>query len=64
VFEATTVLENEVVNAVADKRCYSGADSNVSKKKLSMSSNREVLDREPAAPGEQVLSNDMHCLKR
>lgn len=51
------VLEHEVVNAVADKRCYSGADSNVSKKKLAMSNsnnNRESLDREPAAPGEQV----------
>ena len=54
VFEATTVLENEVVNTVADKRCYAGADSNVSKKKLTMSSNRETLDREPASPGEQV----------
>jgi len=51
------VLEHEVVNAVADKRCYSGADSNVSKKKLAMSNsnnNRESLDREPASPGEQV----------
>lgn len=47
------MLENEVVNTVADKRCYAGADSNVSKKKLAMSSNRDTLDREPAAPGEQ-----------
>lgn len=56
VFEATTVLEHEVVNAVADKRCYAGADSNVSKKKLATSSNREALDREPAAKGEQVAA--------
>jgi len=58
VFDVTMVLEQEVVNAVADKRCYSGADSNVSKKKLAMSngnnSHRENLDREPASPGEQV----------
>jgi hypothetical protein len=50
------VLENEVVNSVADKRCYAGADSNVSKKKLMLSSNRESLDREPASPGEQVAA--------
>lgn len=54
VFEVTMVLENEVVNTVADKRCYAGADSNVSKKKLSMSANRDNFDREPAQPGEQV----------
>lgn len=64
----TMVLEQEVVNAVADKRCYSGADSNVSKKKLAMSngnnSHRDNLDREPASPGEQVnmkLSNFVVC---
>lgn len=60
VFDVTMVLEQEVVNAVADKRCYSGADSNVSKKKLAMSngnnSHRENLDREPASPGEQVAA--------
>ena len=51
------VLEQDVVNSVADKRCHAGADSNVSKKKLAMSSgnrSREHLDKEPACPGEQV----------
>jgi hypothetical protein len=48
------VLEQEVVNSVADKRCHAGADSNVSRKKIALSSGRDHLDKEPAGPGEQV----------
>lgn len=45
-----------MINKIVEKRCFAGADSNVSRKKLSSSSNRETLDREPAAPGEQVAA--------
>lgn len=53
IFEATTVLENEVVNNVADKYCHAGSDIIHSKKKIS--STVEHLEKEPATPGEQVL---------
>jgi len=54
VFEVAMVAEGEVVQQVADKHCHAGADSNVSKKKLTHS--RDYLDREPAVPGEQVAA--------
>lgn len=48
------VLEHEVVSNVADKHCHAGADSNVSKKKVTGA--REQLAKEPAAEGEQVAA--------
>lgn len=55
-FEATSVMENDVLSIVAEKHCYAGADTNISKKKVTTSgSGRDHLDKEPAAPGEQVI---------
>lgn len=55
VFEAAAVAEIDVISEVADKHCYSAADSNVSKRRSAhSSSSRDYLDKEPALPGEQV----------
>jgi hypothetical protein len=52
-FEATVVLEDDVVDKFIEKFCYAGADQmHVSKKRTLQT--RELLDREIAAPGEQV----------
>lgn len=53
-FEAKSCLYTAITR-IKPMFVYVGADSNVSKKKLTMSSNRETLDREPASPGEQVI---------
>lgn len=53
IFEASPVMEKEVVDNFAEKYCFAGTDPNASKKRANGSS-RELLDREPAIPGEQV----------
>jgi hypothetical protein len=59
-FEATEVLEDEVVSRFAEKYCYSGSDqgvpTNVTQAKKRVVSNRDVLDKDPAVPGEQVAA--------
>lgn len=54
-FEATEVLEEDVLTKFVDKYCYAGTDTVPSSKKRSFSS-RELLDKDPAAPGEQVAA--------
>ena len=54
VFDTAAVAEIDVISEMADKHCYSAADSNVSKRRSAHSSSRDHLDKEPALPGEQV----------
>jgi len=54
VFDTAAVAEIDVISEMADKHCYSAADSNVSKRRSAHSSSRDHLDKEPAVPGEQV----------
>ena len=53
-FDTAAVAEIDVISEMADKHCYSAADSNVSKRRSAHSSSRDHLDKEPAVPGEQV----------
>jgi hypothetical protein len=52
VFEATMVLEDNIVDRFVDKYGSSVLETNLPKKRTS--SMREALDKEPAFPGEQV----------
>lgn len=59
-FEATEVLEDDVVSRFAEKFCYTGLDQGVrgnptpAAKKIE--SNKDVLGKDPAVPGEQVAA--------
>ena len=55
-FEATTVLEDETVDSFVDQFCYAGGDQLPSARKKRVFSNRELLDKDPAVPGEQVAA--------
>ena len=61
VFDVSMALENEVVSHFADKFCHAGADSAIVSRKRGLgSSSRELLDKQPAAPGEQVHHNNRY----
>ncbi len=60
-FEATEVLDDEVVSKFAEKHCFSGSERGPgnpstpnSRKRASAS--RDLLDKDPAVPGEQVAA--------
>lgn len=60
-FEATEVLDDEVVSKFAEKHCFSGnergpGNPSTPNSRKRTSASRDLLDKDPAVPGEQVAA--------